>query len=83
MGVTFGGKLTTALLLIGFSDLILGWPVVPGLGIVESPDLPGLGTEPAVLGIYFVYAGVVLVSLGTAIHYTFLFRKIVLEGAAS
>ena len=69
MAVTMAGKVTTALLLIGFADLILGWPVVPGLGIIDSPALPGFGSTPAVLGIWFVYAGVVL-SLGSAVGYT-------------
>jgi cardiolipin synthase len=55
---------------------------VPGLGLVDSPYLPGLGSEPAILGVYFVYVGVAL-SVGTAIHYTFLFRKITSEGAVS
>ncbi len=82
MPVSYAGKVTTAVLLVGFADLILAWPTVPGLGVVESPYLPGLGSEPAILGIYLVYAGVLL-SIGTAIHYTFLFRKILSEGAAS
>jgi cardiolipin synthase (CMP-forming) len=81
MPVSYAGKITTTLLLIGFADLILGWPVVPGLGIIDSPYLPGLGSEPAILGIYFVYAGV-LFSLGTAVQYTVQFRRIVSEGAA-
>jgi cardiolipin synthase len=82
MPVSYAGKITTTLLLIGFADLILGWPMVPGLGIIDSPYLPGLGSEPAILGIYFVYAGV-LFSLGTAVQYTVRFRRIVSEGAAA
>jgi cardiolipin synthase (CMP-forming) len=82
MPVSFAGKVTTAVLLIGFADMILNWPVVPGLGLVESVYLPGLGIEPVVLGMYFVYVGVAL-SLATAVHYTFLFSKIVSEGATS
>ncbi len=80
--VTFAGKTTTAVLLVGFADLILGWPVVPGLSLIDSPYLPGLGSEPVVLGMYFVYVGVAL-SLGTAIQYTLQFRKAISEGAAS
>jgi cardiolipin synthase (CMP-forming) len=80
--VTFAGKTTTAVLLVGFADLILGWPVVPGLGLVDSAYLPGFGSEPVILGMYFVYAGVAL-SLGTALHYTYLFRKAVSRGASS
>ncbi len=37
MPVTFGGKCTTAVLLVGFADLILGWPTVPGLGHRRKP----------------------------------------------
>lgn len=68
------GKWTTALLLIGFSGLILNWPMVPGLGLVESPALPGWGSEPAALGIWFVYAGLVT-SVLTAVGYTFAARE--------
>jgi cardiolipin synthase len=75
VAVTYLGKATTALLLVGFADLVLGWPVVPGLGIVSSPLLPGLNSEPAVLGIWFVYAGVVL-SVASAVQYTFAFRRV-------
>lgn len=67
--VTYVGKLTTAVLLVGFSSLIAGWPEVPGLGIVESPALPGFGGAPAALGIWFVYIGVIL-SLSAAGQYT-------------
>ena len=72
--VTYGGKVTTALLLTGFADLILSWPMVPGIGVVESAYLPGFGAQPAPLGIWFVYAGVVL-SLITAVHYTTVFSR--------
>ena len=69
--VVFLGKLTTALLLIGFSDLILNWPQVPGLGLIDSPALPGFGGASAAAGIWFVYAGVIT-SLLTAGFYTVL-----------
>jgi cardiolipin synthase len=42
---------------------------VPGLGIVDSPALPGWGDAPAALGIWFVYVGIAF-SLGTAVQYT-------------
>jgi cardiolipin synthase (CMP-forming) len=67
--VAYIGKLTTTLLLFGFADLILGWPMVPGLGLVESSALPGWGSEPAILGIWFIYAGVIT-SIATAVVYT-------------
>ena len=74
MAVTIVGKWTTALLLIGFADLILGWPMVPGLGLIESAALPGFGSAPAVLGIWFVYVGVVL-SIVSAVGYAVTFGK--------
>jgi len=67
--VSYAGKVTTAVLLTGFSLLILNWPMLPGLGIVDSPALPGFGSQPAGLGIWFIYAGLVL-SVSTAVQYT-------------
>jgi len=67
--VTYLGKLTTAVLLVGFSSLIAGWPTVGGAGLIESSWLPGAGGEPVVLGIWFVYLGIVL-SLSAAAQYT-------------
>lgn len=67
--VVFVGKLTTALLLFGFSDLILNWPQLPGLGIIDSPFMPGLGSASAAAGIWFVYMGIAT-SLVTAVVYT-------------
>jgi cardiolipin synthase len=74
MRVTYAGKVTTALLLVGFADLVLGWPVVPGLGATSVSWLPGLDSQPAVLGIWFVYAGVIM-SLASAVQYTVIFRR--------
>lgn len=67
--VIYIGKVTTTLLLFGFSDLLLNWPMVPGLGLVSGDQLPGLGSSPAALGIWFVYAGIVT-SVITAVIYT-------------
>lgn len=57
--VIYIGKVTTMLLLAGFSGLMLGWPVIPGLGLVDSRYLPGFGSEPGILWIWLVYAGVI------------------------
>jgi len=67
--VTYIGKLTTAVLLVGFSSLIAGWPELPGAHIINSGWLPGFGDEPAALGIWFAYVGIVL-SLAAAAKYT-------------
>ncbi len=58
--VVYLGKFATAFLMCGFCLLLLGFPQVPGLGIAGAPAwLPGFGTDPALLGIWFVYAGLV------------------------
>ena len=67
--VVYVGKAATALLMVGFCDLLLGLPVVDGLGLVNVPWLPGLNSQPAALGIFFVYAGIIC-SLVTAVVYT-------------
>ncbi len=67
--VIYIGKVTTAVLLVGFSGLILNWPMVPGLGVVDVPWLPGFGSEPTSLWMWVIYAGVVL-SAATAVIYT-------------
>lgn len=69
--VVFVGKLATALLMSGFTLMLLGLPVLDGLCIV--PDsltwLLGLNCTPVPLGIFFVYAGVCC-SLLTGLVYT-------------
>lgn len=71
--VIYIGKVTTMLLLAGFSGLILNWPFVPGFGVIESEALPGWGSEPVAIWLWFVYAGVVT-SIITAAVYTQLGR---------
>ena len=67
--VVYIGKAATALLMFGFCDLLLGLPVVDGLGLVETSWLPGLNAQSAALGIFCVDLGVVC-SLITAVVYT-------------
>lgn len=74
--VTFAGKTTTFVLLSGFSLVILGWPAVPGLGLVAADWLPGLGSQGAGAGMWLVYVGLAM-SLATAAHYTVLGRRAV------
>lgn len=67
--VVYSGKATTMVLLVGFSGLILDWPVMSGLGVSEAAWLPGLTEAPVAVWIWFVYVGV-LMSVSTAIVYT-------------
>ena len=67
--VVYIGKIATALLMFGFCDLLLGAPVVAGLGLVGASWLPGLNAESAAVGIFFVYAGCAC-SFATACVYT-------------
>jgi cardiolipin synthase len=82
--VNWAGKVTTAVALIGFSLLILGWPIVPGLGLLPNDPvwLPGLGSTPAYLGIYLMYLGVAL-SLAAAVQYTYQARRALAEARGS
>ena len=56
--VIFLGKLATAALMSAFCSLVLVWPLIPGLGLVESASLPGLGAAPAPLGYCLLYIGI-------------------------
>ena len=71
--VLFIGKVTTALLMFGFAWMLLGWPVIEGISLIHLSWLPGLSSEPACMGIFLVYAGVIC-SLITFILY-------IIEGA--
>lgn len=69
--VVYIGKAATALLLTGFSFMLLGVPVVPGLSLLPNTwtAFPGLNATPAPFGILLVYAGVVC-SMLTAVVYS-------------
>lgn len=70
LDVVYTGKAATALLMIGFSFMLLGMPVVDGFSILPAAaNFPGLNGTPAPLGIFFVYLGVIF-SVLTAVIYT-------------
>lgn len=67
--VVYVGKVTTALLMLGFCDLLLGLPVIDGLGLARVAWLPALNDVAGPVGLLFVYAGCVC-SVITAVVYT-------------
>ena len=69
MDVLYVGKAATALLMTGFCFMLLGIPVVKGLGIASVDWLPGLNDQQMPLGIFFVYVGVILSFLACVTYY--------------
>ncbi|RVU98373.1 CDP-alcohol phosphatidyltransferase family protein [Coriobacteriales bacterium OH1046] len=67
--VIFIGKLATALLMFGFGDTLIGRPVIGGLSLVVVSWLPGLNSQPAVLGIFFIYAGLAFSLLAAVVYF--------------
>lgn len=67
--VVYPGKFATTFLFVGFSGLLLNWPLIPGLGWCDASWLPGFNSEPVSWGIWFIYAGLVL-SLGVTVYYS-------------
>ena len=68
VAVIYPGKVATTLLFVGFAALLLNWPVLEGLGLVDFAWLPGFSAEPYSWGIWFVYAGLLL-ALATTVYY--------------
>lgn len=68
VAVIYPGKVATTLLFVGFAALLLNWPILQGLGMVDAAWLPGFNFEPYSWGIWFVYAGLLL-ALATSAYY--------------
>lgn len=80
--VIYSGKVATALLMFGFCSLLVGWPLVNGLGLLSSAAFPLLNAQAAPAGMLFVYIGLVF-SIITAIRYTKVGAHFVREGMRS
>ncbi|MBR3689603.1 MAG: CDP-alcohol phosphatidyltransferase family protein [Eggerthellaceae bacterium] len=74
--VVFAGKVATTLLFIGFALLLVNVPQVAGLGLAELTWLPGFGSQPWSIGIWFVYAGL-FISIFTTAHYIYSAKALV------
>ncbi len=68
IAVVYPGKVSTALLFIGFVGLLLNWPLIGGLGICDFPWLPGFNMNMVSWGIWLVYAGMLL-AIGVTVYY--------------
>jgi cardiolipin synthase len=66
--VIFLGKFTTALVMAGFCSLVLWWPILPSAHIIDISFLPGWGSVEAPLGVWLLYAGVIVSWITAAIY---------------
>lgn len=82
VAVIYPGKVATTLLFVGFAGLLLNWPVLQGLGVVEFSWLPGFSADPYSWGIWFVYAGLLL-AVATTVYYVVTALKKIDEAKAA
>ena len=68
--VIYAGKVATTLLFVGFAGLLLNWPLIGGIGLVDVAWLPGFNGAPVSWGIWFVYAGLILGLITTTYYVT-------------
>lgn len=66
--VIYLGKVTTTFLFIGFAGLLLNFPLISGLGVCDFAWLPGFNGEMVSWGIWFVYIGLMLGLVTTAVY---------------
>lgn len=67
--VVYVGKAATFILMTGFAMLLLNFVPVGGLGLIDTPLLPGWGSAPVSLGMWAVYLGLIC-SFSAACVYT-------------
>ena len=68
VAVIYLGKVATTFLFVGFAGLLLNLPLIPGLGVCDFAWLPGFNGEPVSWGIWFVYVGLALALVTTAVY---------------
>ena len=66
--VIYPGKVATTLLYVGFAGILLNFPLLQGMGIVDISWLPGFNYNLYSWGFWFVYAGLLLM-VGTTTYY--------------
>ncbi len=83
VAVVFPGKVATTFLFVGFAGLLLNWPLLPGLGVVDAAWLPGFNAQACSWGMWFVYLGLILALLTTAYYVVSAIAKVRAAQAAS
>ncbi len=68
VAVIYPGKFATTFLYVGFAGILLDWPLLTGLGLVDAAWLPGFSADPYSWGFWFVYAGLLL-AIATTTYY--------------
>ena len=53
---------------MGFAGVLLNWPLLTGLGMVDFAWLPAFNGELYSWGFWFIYAGLAL-AIGTTVYY--------------
>lgn len=66
--VVYAGKFATTFLYVGFAGVLLNWPLLTGLGMVDFAWLPAFNGELYSWGFWFIYAGLAL-AIGTTVYY--------------
>ena len=66
--VIYLGKITTALFMFGFCDMLLGVPVVAGFDIAKVAWLPGLNGTPVAVGMFIIYLAIICSSHTAGIY---------------
>lgn len=74
--VIFLGKVATTFLYVGFVGVLLNWPMLAGLGILDVSWLPGFNTLDYSWGFWFVYVGLVLAIITTVYYITEALRQV-------
>lgn len=74
--VIYLGKIATTLLFVGFAALLLNWPLLVGLGVVDASWLPGLSSDVYSWGIWFVYAGLIFSLIATIYYFIAAITKV-------
>lgn len=83
VAVVFPGKVATTFLFIGFAGLLLNWPLLPGLGMVNAEWLPGFNAQACSWGIWFVYLGLAIALLTTVYYLVSALTKVRAAKAAN